>query len=198
MLIQLIVFICGSEGAWGYSTWGWWVDKVDTDAETWLRCVHLHLSMPLVLLPFRFDFVDGLLEEDLKLGLRGKLLVVLLAGVLQESTLMLHHFPELIHHTVISMQFLLLCLYFAHGNVHKWSTLLIRGSSAQTCSRHMCRPSSCCRTKVGSPASHRGRSFTSCSDTRWDASKLGRSRIVEQFRLLNVVKVDLLLLTCFL
>ena len=73
MLVQLSVVFEGSNSRLGHSSRRIWrlgrIDQIDSDTESRLRRVHLHLSMLLVLLPLRLDLVNGLLQEDLQLSL---------------------------------------------------------------------------------------------------------------------------------
>lgn len=107
MLVEFVVLIeCGIAGIRTRATNSAHVrlrvNQIDTDAETWLRRILLLLSLSLVLLPFRFYFVDCLLKQDLKFSLRGQLLVVLETGCLEQSALMLHHLPKFFHDTIVA------------------------------------------------------------------------------------------------
>ena len=73
MLVQLSVVFEGSDSRLCHSScriWRLgWIDQIDSDTESRLGRVYLHLSMLLVLLPLRLDLVNGLLQEDLQLSL---------------------------------------------------------------------------------------------------------------------------------
>ena len=131
MLVKLIFFIsCDlAESSSRHRTRSRRIDQINANTKARLRGVNLHLGMFLVLFTLRLDLVNGLLEEDLELSLRGQLLVVGLTGIFEKSALMLHHFAKFLHDAVVSVQFLLLCLYFAHWHVDKWTALLVRSRS---------------------------------------------------------------------
>ena len=120
MLIQFVVFVeaCSvrSSTTRGGTLTG--VNEVDTDTKARLGRVDLHLSMLAMLLSFRLDLIDSLLEQNLELSLASQLLVVLLACGLEQPALMLHHFTKLLHDAIIPTQLLFLGLDFAGSNVN--------------------------------------------------------------------------------
>ena len=86
--------------------------------------------MFLVLLAFRLNLINCLLEKNFEFSLGCQLFVVLESGAFEKSTLVLHHLAKLFHNTVVSAQFLLFGLYLARRHVDEWTTLLIRSSPA--------------------------------------------------------------------
>ena len=83
MLVQLIVLIKCTRLSLGSRTTGHGSsglgrsDQIDADAEAWLRRVHFHLSMLLMLFPFGFNLIDSLFQEDLEFSLRSQFFIVL-------------------------------------------------------------------------------------------------------------------------
>lgn len=107
------------------------VDSLDTYAQPWLRSIDFLLRLLLVLFPLRSDFIDSLFEQDLELRLRSQFLVVLLAGCLEQPSLVLHHLAQFVHDAIVPAKFLFFRFDLANGDVDERTALLVRGSSAK-------------------------------------------------------------------
>jgi hypothetical protein len=114
MSVELVLVLTSCGDARGRATRGSFLgsasDHIDTDAQTWSRRINLHLGLLLVLFALLLDLINSRLEQDLKLSLASELLVILGTGIFQILALMLHHFPELVHDTLIPSKLFLLRL----------------------------------------------------------------------------------------
>ena len=130
MLIEVCVFVeCATDSSWANratcSSVKLRIDQVDSDAQAWLSRVLLLLSLSLVLLSLRSHLVDCLLQQNFQFCLRPKLFVVLETSCLEQSALVLHHFPEFLHYPVVTKQFLFLGFNLASRHVNQGPALLV-------------------------------------------------------------------------